>query len=190
MATHSSILAWKIPWTEEPGRLQSMGCQRVGHNLATEHKKVRSYNTFAIHFLRWSQCCCLQDLVSNDPSCPCLGINSVKRWRGWSRVWVIHTAGCDCVVPEGMSFLCVLSLLTVLEAAVTQCGGFWLCPGLSQSHLQFTRPALLASHPPEQGQPWRRLRWFSCLGPQGLGSQTLKSSVDCLQKSPRNFVLL
>ena len=35
MATHSSILAWKIPWTEEPGRLQSMGLQRVGHDWAT-----------------------------------------------------------------------------------------------------------------------------------------------------------
>ena len=32
MATHSSSLAWKIPWTEEPGRLQSMGSQRVGHD--------------------------------------------------------------------------------------------------------------------------------------------------------------
>ena len=32
MATHSSILAWRIPWTEEPGRLQSMGLQRVGHD--------------------------------------------------------------------------------------------------------------------------------------------------------------
>ena len=32
MATHSSTLAWKITWTEEPGRLQSMGSQRVGHN--------------------------------------------------------------------------------------------------------------------------------------------------------------
>ena len=32
MATHSSILAWKIPWMEEPDRLQSMGSQRVGHN--------------------------------------------------------------------------------------------------------------------------------------------------------------
>ena len=32
MATHSSILAWKIPWVEEPGRLQSMGSQRVGHD--------------------------------------------------------------------------------------------------------------------------------------------------------------
>ena len=32
MATHSSILAWKIPWTKEPDRLQSMGSQRVGHD--------------------------------------------------------------------------------------------------------------------------------------------------------------
>ena len=32
MATHSSTLAWKITWTEEPGRLQSMGSQRVGHD--------------------------------------------------------------------------------------------------------------------------------------------------------------
>ena len=32
MATHSSILAWRIPWTEEPARLQSTGSQRVGHN--------------------------------------------------------------------------------------------------------------------------------------------------------------
>ena len=36
MATHSSILTWKIPWAEEPGGLQSMELQRVGHNLATK----------------------------------------------------------------------------------------------------------------------------------------------------------
>ena len=35
MATQSSILAWRIPWTEEPGRLQSMGSQRVRHNCMT-----------------------------------------------------------------------------------------------------------------------------------------------------------
>ena len=35
MATHSSTLAWKIPWTEESGRLQSMGLLRVGHDGAT-----------------------------------------------------------------------------------------------------------------------------------------------------------
>ena len=40
MATHSSILAQRIPWTEEPGRLQSVGSQRVGHDWVT--------NTFTI----------------------------------------------------------------------------------------------------------------------------------------------
>ena len=37
MATHSNILAWKVPWTEEPDMLQSMGSQRIGHDGATEH---------------------------------------------------------------------------------------------------------------------------------------------------------
>ena len=37
MATHSNILAWKIPWMEEPGRLQSIGLQRDGHDWATSH---------------------------------------------------------------------------------------------------------------------------------------------------------
>ena len=38
IALHYSILAWKIPWTEEPGPLQSMRSQRVGHDRATEHR--------------------------------------------------------------------------------------------------------------------------------------------------------
>ena len=40
MATHCSIVDWKIPWSEEPGRLQSMGSQRAGHNWATERKNM------------------------------------------------------------------------------------------------------------------------------------------------------
>ena len=50
MATHSSPLAWKIPWTEEPGRLQSMGSLRVGHDWATS----LSLFTF-MHCIRKSQ---------------------------------------------------------------------------------------------------------------------------------------
>ena len=38
MATHSSILVWKMPWTEEPGGLQSMGSQRVRHDLMTKQQ--------------------------------------------------------------------------------------------------------------------------------------------------------
>ena len=41
MATHSSILAGRIPWTEEPGKLQSMGSQRVGHDLGDYPKWVK-----------------------------------------------------------------------------------------------------------------------------------------------------
>ena len=37
MATQSNILAWEIPWTEEPGKIQSMVSQRVGHDLVTKH---------------------------------------------------------------------------------------------------------------------------------------------------------
>ena len=39
-ATHSSILAWEMPWTEEPGGLWFMGLQRVRHDLATEHGRT------------------------------------------------------------------------------------------------------------------------------------------------------
>ena len=41
MATHSSILAWRIPCTEEPSRLQFMGLQRVGHDLVAEHASMQ-----------------------------------------------------------------------------------------------------------------------------------------------------
>ena len=40
MATHCGILAWRIPWTGEPGGLQSIGLQRVGHNWVTEHTQI------------------------------------------------------------------------------------------------------------------------------------------------------
>ena len=48
MATHSSILAWEIPWTKEPGRLQSMGCKSVGYDLATKQQQIYSGRTGTI----------------------------------------------------------------------------------------------------------------------------------------------
>ena len=50
VATHSSILAWRIPWTEEPGGLQSMGSQRVGDNWATDISHFTQ-----IHFVAWQK---------------------------------------------------------------------------------------------------------------------------------------
>ena len=58
--THSSTLAWKIPWLEEPGRLQSMGSQRVGHDWVTEliimstvnqHQVISIYGFVSILFI-------------------------------------------------------------------------------------------------------------------------------------------
>ena len=46
LATHSSIVAWRIPWTEEPDRLQSMGLLRVGHDLVTEEINEDTFKTF------------------------------------------------------------------------------------------------------------------------------------------------
>ena len=61
MATHSSIPAWKIPWTEEPGRLQSMGSQRVGHDWATSLSlslyKWGKTGTEKLSNLPWSHSC-------------------------------------------------------------------------------------------------------------------------------------
>ena len=46
MAPHSSVFAWRIPWTEEPGELQSMGSQRVRHDLVTEHTHNNYFSRF------------------------------------------------------------------------------------------------------------------------------------------------
>ena len=43
MTIHSRILAWRIPWTEEPGRLQSMGSHRIGYDGATTHPHKDNY---------------------------------------------------------------------------------------------------------------------------------------------------
>ena len=51
MATHSSILAWRIPWTEEPGRLQSLGSQRVRYNWATNTHTHTHTHTVWNHLL-------------------------------------------------------------------------------------------------------------------------------------------
>ena len=50
MGTHSSILAWEIPWMEEPGGLQSIGSERVGHNLVTKKQQQYTKKKVMNHF--------------------------------------------------------------------------------------------------------------------------------------------
>ena len=81
MATHSSILAWKIPWTEEPGGLQSTGLQRVGHDWTTEH--AYHFPQFYIYVLVYDICFSLPDLL-----------------HLYDRLWVhLHLYRCPNFVP-------------------------------------------------------------------------------------------
>ena len=76
MATHSSILAWEIPWTEEPGGLQSMGSQRVRYDCATEHgiknkiSYLKSGNRKGLNIfpLGWRSISSLKSWLSRLPS--------------------------------------------------------------------------------------------------------------------------
>ena len=52
MATHSSILAWEIPCTGKPSRLQSMGLQRVGHDLVTENNNMSQFLVSLFYFFK------------------------------------------------------------------------------------------------------------------------------------------
>ena len=50
MTIHSSILAWEVSWTEEPGGLESIGLQRVGHGLQTKQQQSRTHNKLLLVF--------------------------------------------------------------------------------------------------------------------------------------------
>ena len=58
MVAHSSMLGWRIPWTEEPGGLQSMGSQRVGHDRMAEHacKHLAGSGTLRVFTTHMSNC--------------------------------------------------------------------------------------------------------------------------------------
>ena len=103
MATHSSTLAWKIPWMEKPGRLQSMGSQRVGHDWATplslslcetvEGSKVRDREAQSAMRTGWSRLgfrtCLWQMITSSD-----LGMDDRRPGtQGWEKG---RMAGAQC----------------------------------------------------------------------------------------------
>ena len=86
MATHSSILAWRIPWTEEPGGLQSMDSQRVRHDWAT----------FTGHFWAgFSKNCSRNDHSQNlqEVGFSVLLLTEDYRWRGEVAQWRAQGAG-------------------------------------------------------------------------------------------------
>ena len=70
MATHSGMLSWEIPWTEEPDQRQSMESQRAGHDLVTEdtHKRATETNLMSDVCV----CVCVCVCVTNPPKQPCV----------------------------------------------------------------------------------------------------------------------
>ena len=101
MATHSSILAWRIPWTEEPGGLQSIGSERVRHDQETNtHTHTRTHTHFrfsslnikdaAVHCYVWCSC------NVHTLSCPPL-----KWHRGLAVVCAKPAPGWPRTGPQG-----------------------------------------------------------------------------------------
>ena len=94
MAPHSSTLAWKIPWTEEPGRLQSMGSLRVGHDWATS----LSLFTFMPWRRKWQPTPVFlpgESQGQGEPGgLPCMGLHRVR--HDWSDLAAAAAAVCTC----------------------------------------------------------------------------------------------
>ena len=132
MATHSSTLAWKIPWSEKPGRLQSMGSQRVGHDWAT-----------SLHFTS------LIDNISNEkltliPTVPSPHLHSLLKPVALNlRVHQNYLEGCwvqplECLIQEVWDKACKSVFLTNSQVALT-----WLIQG-SPFESCYSRHSLLA----------------------------------------------
>ena len=85
MATHSSALAWRIPWREEPGTLQSMGSQRVGHDWATSF-------SLSLYIRNWISTLQADSLPSEPPGKP-------KVFVSWYWMQVISA----CTMETGLS---------------------------------------------------------------------------------------
>ena len=101
MATHSSILAWKIPWIEEPGGLQSMGLQRVGQDWATKHllKRPRARfqaardNSTVQSPPQWFQ----QPTLNFSPALPCLPTDTPNKGSGLNLPLAASWFPCHCL---------------------------------------------------------------------------------------------
>ena len=79
MATHSNVLAWRIPWTEEPGGLQSMGLQRVGHDsTCTIAQRIKVHRNASIkHMLCRTDGETATLMLSPNPPTACLRMVTV-----------------------------------------------------------------------------------------------------------------
>ena len=119
MAPHSSTLAWKIPWTEEPGRLQSMGSLGVGNDWATS----LSLFTFMHWRRKWQPTPVFLPGESQPGELPYLGSHRVG--HDWSDLAAAAVAGWFPILPPGVArFVFSLSPATVAFTCALKTTGF------------------------------------------------------------------
>ena len=99
MATHSSILAWRVPWTEEPGELQSMGSQKVGHNLATKQQQVVAAVTTQRYTSKCFMCKNTLMFIQNFlNTCKCLSVTACMHAKSFQKCPTLCNP-MDCSPP-------------------------------------------------------------------------------------------
>ena len=129
-ATYSNVLAWGIPWTEEPGRLQSIGWQRVRHYGSTEHSHMHHHLSglqYCVLCIRWDSsiissflsppgtgCCCLvaQSCLTLCNPMDCSRQVSLSFTISWS---LFKLMSIELVIPSNHLILChpLLLLLSI-----------------------------------------------------------------------------
>ena len=105
MAPHSSTLAWKIPWMEEPGRLQSTGSQRVGHDWATSLSCIGKGNGNLL------QCSCLEN--PRDSGAWWAAVYGVT--QSWTRLKWLSSSGLQSMAMQSWTWLTTVYTHNVLS---------------------------------------------------------------------------
>ena len=95
MATHSNILAWRIPWTEEPGGLQSMGSQRVRHDWATSLHFFTSLSYYTVN-----SC---EPVVGRKPVTSSIALSPIVLIDAYQRFFQMNLFKCQAILSQSNS---------------------------------------------------------------------------------------
>ena len=153
MATHPSTLAWKIPWMEEPGRLQSMESLRVGHNRATS----LSLSCIGGGDGNPLQCSCLEN--PREGGAWWAAIYGVARVRhNWSDL-----AAAACIIGfSSVTQLC-LTLCNLMNCSSSGLPVHHQLLESTQTHVHWVGDAIQPSHPLSSPSPALNLSWHQSL---------------------------
>ena len=140
MASHSLTLAWKIPWTEEPGRLQSMGLQRVGHNWVTSLSEQECLLNDT-QFVCWGHSAMFIEWIP-DHWVPCF---FSLPWHDVSKFSKLCTS---LTLPSWWSYrICVCVCMCVLWLSLVQLATLWTVAYQVPLSMAFSRQGYCSGSP-------------------------------------------